>query len=449
MWEQKIKNEMKQNNFCLKNEIKKFAFLLSLILVPALLQAQQTTTIQSLFDQLQLQPASKADEIKINQAKTFKSMVTSQLYPNIDLYGRYDYSSIPSSMYPLPPNELLQTVQNQDIAQPFSTNIYRVGAGISMPIFVKSIFTIASQAKTMVSSAEEQQYVNLLKNEAVLVSANANLIYLEELESALEKKRTSLQKTKEFVDIKVNNGRSPGSALIDISNAINEINILKNDLAIQREEIIASIASLTGVALDHFIPMEQIATYNNGGIKVLNPLQKKIEADYLALRAEKEKLYPSLYVQGSYTNNFAEAYNNHKNIDGDLTVVGVVLKIPLFEKTQYAQIHKSKLDLEASQNELDKLTIEFTAQAKQLEKTLILLENSIQLYTASIKDKEELLDIASLSYSLDQMSMVDYLKYEDDVVLEKSKLFKTKAQKWQTLVKLAVIYGNDIQTLVK
>lgn len=440
---------MEQHNLSLKNEIKKIIFLLSLIFIPVLLQAQQTSTIQALFDQLQLQPTSKADEIKINQAKAFKSIVTSQLYPTIDLYGRYDYSSIPTAMYPLPPNELLQTVQNQDIAQPFSSNIYRVGAGISMPIFVKSIFTIASQAKTLVSSAEEQQFVNLLKNEAVLVSTNANLIYLEELDLALEKKRISLQKTKEFVDIKVNNGRSPGSALIDISNAINEINILKNDLAIQREEMLASIASLTGVELEHSIPMEQIGTFNNGGIKVLNPLQKKIEADHLALRAEKEKLYPSIYAQGNYSDNFAKAYNNNKNIDGDLTVVGVVLKIPLFEKTQYAQIHKSKLDLEASENELDKLTAEFTAQAKQLEKTLVLLENSIQLYTTSIKDKEELLAIAALSYSLDQMSMVDYLKYEDDVVLEKSKLFKTKAQKWQTLVKLAVIYGNDIKTLVK
>jgi hypothetical protein len=34
-------------------------------------------------------------------------------------------------------------------------------------------------------------------------------------------------------------------------------------------------------------------------------------------------------------------------------------------------------------------------------------------------------------------------------VLEKSKLYKAEAEKWQTLVKLAVIYGNNIENLVK
>jgi outer membrane protein TolC len=123
--------------------------------------------------------------------------------------------------------------------------------------------------------------------------------------------------------------------------------------------------------------------------------------------------------------------------------------VPIFSKNQYAQINRSKLDVEASQNELDRMTIEFAVQAKQLENTLHLLENSTQLYTNSIKDKEELLAIATASYSLDQMTIDDYLKYEDDVVLEKTKLYKTQSQAWQTLMKLAVIYGNDIQNLVK
>jgi outer membrane protein TolC len=77
------------------------------------------------------------------------------------------------------------------------------------------------------------------------------------------------------------------------------------------------------------------------------------------------------------------------------------------------------------------------------------LESSIQLYSKSIKEKEQLLDIAKVSYQSDQMSMEDYLKYEDDVVLEQSKLFKAQAQKWQTLMKLNVIYGNKIEEVVK
>jgi hypothetical protein len=88
-------------------------------------------------------------------------------------------------------------------------------------------------------------------------------------------------------------------------------------------------------------------------------------------------------------------------------------------------------------------------QASQLENSLRLLENSAELYTNSIRDKEELLEMARVSYTVNQMTIDDYLKYEDDVVLEKTKLFKAQSQSWQVLMKLAVIYGNDIQTLVK
>jgi outer membrane protein TolC len=440
---------MKRYNALFNKEISKLLYLLLLTLSPLLIHAQQAITIDTLFNQLRLHPISKADNIKILQAAAFKNMANSQLYPTVDLTGRYDYSSIPSSMYPLPPNELLPMVQDQKIAQPFSKNIYRAGVGISMPLFVKSIFTIASQAQMLQHAAEDQQYINLLKNEAIIVSANANLIYLQQLDSSLEKKKSSLLKTKEIVDIKVKNGRSPGSVSININNAVNEIDILKNDLALQREDLIASIANLTGVTLTAAITMMQTGTYKEGEIKALDPLVKKIAADKLAVKAEKEKLLPSLFLQGNYSSNFAKAYNNNKSINGDYTTVGVVLKVPIFSKNQYAQINKSKLEVAASQNELDRMTIEFTVQAQQLENTLHLLENSTQLYTNSIKDKEELLTIATASYSLDQMTIDDYLKYEDDVVLEKTKLYKTQSQAWQTLMKLAVIYGNDIQNLVK
>ncbi|MDD5185764.1 MAG: hypothetical protein PHS84_10945, partial [Paludibacter sp.] len=88
-------------------------------------------------------------------------------------------------------------------------------------------------------------------------------------------------------------------------------------------------------------------------------------------------------------------------------------------------------------------------QATQLQNSLVMLDSSIELYTNSVKDKQQLLDIAKVSYQSDRLSMEDYLKYEDDVVLEQSKLYKAQAQKWQTLMKLNVIYGNNIEEIVK
>jgi outer membrane protein TolC len=95
------------------------------------------------------------------------------------------------------------------------------------------------------------------------------------------------------------------------------------------------------------------------------------------------------------------------------------------------------------------MSLELSSQASQLQNSLSLLESSITLYNNSIKEKEQLRDIAKVSYQSDQMTMEDYLKYEDDLVLEQSKLYKAQAQKWQTLMKLNVIYGNKIEEIVK
>jgi outer membrane protein TolC len=125
------------------------------------------------------------------------------------------------------------------------------------------------------------------------------------------------------------------------------------------------------------------------------------------------------------------------------------LKFPLFNKSQWAKINQSKINVESTNNELSIATQSLQTQAQQLLNTLQLLQHAVQLYQNSIKEKETLLQTAKVSFSIDQMTIEDYLKYEDDVVFEKTKLYKTQAQIWQTLMKLAVIYGNDIQTIVK
>jgi outer membrane protein TolC len=109
----------------------------------------------------------------------------------------------------------------------------------------------------------------------------------------------------------------------------------------------------------------------------------------------------------------------------------------------------SKVELEERENEMAKMRLNFTAQAEQLEQSLELLNNSVKLYQKSVKDKEELLKVAKVAYESDRMSTEDYLKYEDDLLMERSKLYHADAQRWETLMKLAVIYGNSIEDMVK
>ena len=411
--------------------------------------AQEVQNIGVLFDSLKVSPATLEQQFAADKALQYKKIATGNLYPKIFAFGKYDYSSSPTGMLPVPPNELITMVQDPSVAQPFSKNILRGGINVSMPLFVKSINTTVAKAQKMYEAAALKANIELQKNEAILVGANANLNYMEKLEAAIQSKRKSLEKMKELIEIKVNNGRAPESALLIMNANINEIDLNLSQLQINKEKVRATIYSLTNIQLDSAVSLTPNGDFINGNFVVLQPMEKMIDAKRLSVRAEKEKLYPALIAQANYVFNQAKAYNNNQSVNNDYTTAGVTLKIPIFEKAQHLKIKLSEIELAEQKNELKKMRIEITAQANQLEKSLNFLSNSIQLNESTIQSKQELLNIAKASYLKDRMTVEDYLKYEDDLLFEKAKLYQTQAQKWQTLMQLAVIYGNNIENLVK
>ncbi|WP_166961855.1 TolC family protein [Yeosuana marina] len=411
--------------------------------------SQEAENIQELFLALKSNPQTKNDSLAFENAKIGKQLAYSALYPKITTFGTYNNYSTPTGMLPVPPNEMFPMIQDSSIPQPFSEDILRAGVSISMPVFIKSIYTMANKAKYIQKSAKAKQYINLLQNEAIIVSSNANLQYIESLSHALEIKKQSLLKTKEIVAIQVNNGRAPGSSLLVIQNVINQVDATINDIAINRETALASIKTLTGIRLNTSVEMIETASLDTSEIKSLEPIQQKVLADKLSLRAEKEKLLPSILLIGNYNHSFANAYNNNRAIDKNYTDIGLVVSLPIFNKSQYSQIKKSNIEYSTTQNEYDKMRLAVVSQAEQFQKSLQLLYKSEKLYQQNVKDKEAILAIAKVSFQSGRITIEDYLKYEDDLVLEKSKLYKAEAEKWQTLVKLAVIYGNNIENLVK
>ncbi len=428
----------------------KFKNVLLFLFFPVLLFAQEKTiTIQDLFSKLENSPTTRNDQLDVERANLGHKMATSQLFPKIGLFGMYDYYTSPYALLPVAPNNLLGMVQHQEVPQPFSDQILRGGASVSMPVFMKAIYTLAAKAKKMKAAAEEKMFVDLQKNKAMLVSINANLQYSEALLKALAQKRESLLKTKEIIHLKVKNDRAPRVALLKIDNGINTIKILQNKLRQKQVEGYSAIAALTGINLKHALPMQQLGLYKKGDFDILSPLRKKIEGEKLAVRSEKEKLLPVLLLHGQVNYSTAKAYNNNADIHEYFGDIGLVLKIPVFNKSQYVAITKSKLSVKKLENELDKKILELTAQAQQLESNLELIKNKINLYKQSIKDKEELLKVAKVAYQSSRMTIEDYLKYEDDLVLEKSKLFQSQAEEWQSLMQLAVLYGTPIDNLVK
>ncbi len=411
---------------------------------PLLLSA---TSLPDLFSALKNHSQTKSDEMVVKQAEVAKEMLNAKLYPTVNLFVKYDYYTTATAMRAVPPKELSSIGTG---AQPFSQNITREGVNFTMPLFVKSIYTMSDKAEKMQKSAKAKKRINLLKNEAVIVGANANYLYLAELDKSLDVKKKSLLETQKTIQIKVDNGRAPALALYKIEDGINQIDITKNSIALQKEQLINSIRSLTGITLDAPIPMQEVnAVQISENIESLTPLKLKIEANRLDVDAQKEKLYPSVVAYGSYSFSQAKAYNNDKNVNEDYGNVGVILNIPLLAMGDYQEIKKSKVQMQQDEVEYEKLEEELSSKAKMLQNSLPLLENSIKLSQKSITNKEKLLKIAKVNYASGRLSTEEYLRYEDNVVAASAKLYKTQAQKWQTLMELAVIYANNIEEMVK
>jgi len=420
---------------------------IALIFTPIILNAH---SMAELFDALKQNPNTKLDEISVKKSQINNDKVYATLYPKINLFAKYNHFSKPTGIVPVPPNTLIKMVQDPSVAQPFGRDVYGYGASFTMPLFVKSIYTLVEQTKMMSKSSRKNKQINLLQNEALLVGTNATLQYLEALKKSLESKQYSLNETYKFVKIKVDSGRGAESELYKIQDALNGVEIALNNIEITKQKAYSSVESLTSIRLDKPVDMEQISTYKEGDFQVLEPLKLKSLALSYGVKAQKEKIYwPSLSADGRYNRNTTDAYNNDKSITEDYSQVGVTLSIPLLNMNNYAGVDEAKIEAMKVKTQLDKESVSLKAQTNALQNSLDLIENSTLLYEKSVKNKQKLLNIAKISFKNGRMSMEEYLRYEDELVAQEAKLYESFMLKWQTLMKLAVIYANDIEEIVR
>jgi outer membrane protein TolC len=418
-------------------------------LIPLLLgSALQAATMQQLFEGLKGHYQTQLGELEVRRSVNALELVKAQLYPTIRLFGSTTHYNSPSNLRPVTPTE------NADLAKttldyPFSQNIARIGATLSMPLYVASLYTLAEQAAVMQRSAREKKQIDLLKNEATLVGANANLRYLEELRQALHRKRKTLRTTEKIVRYKVESGRAPRSALLKVRERLEQIEIAINSLEIQRENVRALIENLSGIELSRAVPMRKGGTLRKGELAPLRPLREKAEADRLAIDAQRQKLYPSLHLNADISRGYGESYASGRNVQRDYGGIGVTLTVPLVDLPTYRGIEKARLAHQKSQTQLAQSAEELRTRARSRSRQLRLLRRSLTLHRRSIAHQEELLKMAQASYRKGRMTLEEYLRYVDALFDARAQYYQSKAQYWQTLAELAFLYGNDLQKLVR
>jgi len=406
------------------------------------------TTITDIFQSLKKQPISKRDTLDVVMAKLDKKSAEDALYPKLNGSLSYEHFNRPSSMRPFLPTETSTLLAN-DEPLPFSKDIYKAGVNFSFPLFVKALYTIKDKAKILKIAKDEKRVLNLIQREATILGANANMRYLENLLKALDKKRDSLLKTKEDIAIKVKNGRAAGISLVKIDESLNAIDISKNKILSNISELRSVIYTLSGVDLQKSVDMQKTKEINKEKLFALLPLKASLKARKMALKASKESLYPSLFLKAGYAKSYAKGYNNDKSLDTGFGSIGLYLNIPIFDRSKYTKIQKARVAYESEALNISYTKHSLLSDSAKLQRDLSILKRSEKLAKKSIELNKELLKVAKISYENERMSEEEYLRYENALFDSYASLYDIEAKKWQDIAKLAVIYGNDLEEIVK
>ncbi len=407
------------------------------------------TTITTLLNSLERRPEARIDSLDVDKSSLGKDALHDKLMPVVSLYGGYEISNSPNGLIPVPPNTLIGMVQDKSVAQPFSKKIFREGVSFTWPIFIKSIYTLEEKAQLLHLASKDKKRLNFIQREALVVGSVAQLRYLKAMEKALLAKKRSILETQLTTKMKVKEGRVAPSAIFLLNSHINELDISLNSIKQNRNKLLSQIETLTGVRIGKTISLRKKKSLRKENIFALNPLQKRVEATQKGIKAAKDAYYPMVLIKGSYTLSQGDAYNNNKSLSEHFASGGVYLSMPLYDHSKETASQQAKVEYLKERVSLDETRDRLQVQAKQISQEIRLLDDSIRLASKSIADQKGLLAIAKFSLESKSITQEEYLRYEDALANAKAILYKSKAQRWQDIAQLAVIYGNDLRRIVK
>ena len=408
----------------------------------------RAVTMADLFATLKKQPVTKLDTLQTRSAELGVQSVHDRFYPELTGILGYEGYSSPTNWRPITPTETAKILANHT-SLPFSDTLARFGGQLSMPLFVKELFSLGKQAESLADSSRIKKHLNLLEHQAVLVTADAHLVHMSSLKKALDSRKVSLEKTRDDVANQVRSGRLPESELVRMDEAINLIDLTFNQTLQQESGLQRNIESLTGILLQEPVPLTKVDSLHEGELLALKPLEKNIEAGEFSVQAAKDKLYPKVVGTALWFQNYGESYNTGEDVDGDYGSYGISLQMPIFNKPTYTAIEKAKIDLHREKTRFAQTEIELRARAGDLNRTLELLDHSKELAQKSVDHERELLKVSKVSYSGGRMVQEEYLRNEEKVLSAEASYYLTEARWWETFATLAVLYGNNLEELVK
>ena len=209
------------------------SFVLLFICITPLSAAELNIIV--LLESAAKQPDMQSSQLAVESTAIQLEQAWAELYPKISAFGNYERYNSPTNLRPMPPTEV--NVAAGD-SVPFSKEIERYGLKVEMPLFVKGLYTLADKVKQLQQGSKIGHELKLLTRQAEVVSIDASLAYVTELNAAIAARLLSLEKTRDDLQMAVDNGRVPESELLRLETTINTLQKQQNDLQIQKLALI-------------------------------------------------------------------------------------------------------------------------------------------------------------------------------------------------------------------
>jgi len=424
----------------------KFVTLLLLLLSWARPVQAAGPTITSLLEAVARQPDLAASSLGVKSVDVQLQQARAELYPKLSAFGNYTMYSSPTNLRPMPPTEV-NVAAGDSI--PFSENILRYGLKVEMPLFVKSLYSLADKVKQVQEASRAGHKLRLISRQAAVVSLDASLAYTSHLDDAIASRIESLSKTGDDLHLAVDNGRAPESELLKVATALNDLQNQRNDLRRQTINLTSQLEQLTGVRLDRFVPIALKRPVAEDRYLRQQQQAANVAASEKELQQAWDRHYPTLKLEGVISENEGEAYNTGRSIERSYNYVGVALTFPLFDRQLSTSIDQAKIQLQRQRQQLAQLRQDLAAEAESLKQQLPVIEHSTQLAQTSLENDRRLLTIAKVAYRTGRMTTEEYLRFETQVLNAEAALQKANLDRWQVISQQAVLYGDELTGVVQ
>jgi outer membrane protein TolC len=419
------------------------SYTLCILLSVSMLNAD---TITQWLDLAHKARNQKLSDLALNSAQLQSDAATAALYPKLTLIGSVEHFNAPTSLRPVTPTEMQQGSSD---GYPFSKTIMSAGGTLSMPLFVKSLFTNIEKAKEGVTSQSLKRRIDIAGRDALLIATNAKLTYLENFSTALEAKERSLNETRKTIEIKTKNGRLAEIELVKIDEQINQTHIKIQENMNEIIEVQKIISTLIDLHVTHSATMELLSQSDEGTYLAIKAKEQEAKVAHLASEASKESLYPTLVANANYFYKTGDAYNNNASVSRDYGSIALTLSMPLFDKERLTGIELSRVEEQKARESLSQTKIDTLNSYRALVDQYTTLKNSRILAVKSVENYETMLTTARVAYTTERMTQEEYLRYEESLLSAKASLYAIDATLWQNIAQRAALSGKDFKEIVK